>query len=195
MAVSPVSLEYSLQSAGAKPMALSVSLHHNLRLGGSHTGPESFESVRQGSKAGYSALRLGLSAAMAVAEEWQVRARLSAQWTPDALVSGEQFGLGGAQSLRGYEERELIGDMGEAAAVEIPAGEGVVRAIKDVPEALTRAGKEGRHVLVFVYHPSCGGCREFKSHVFGTKGFADFAAARPGLSGLSGLQGLSGRGG
>jgi hemolysin activation/secretion protein len=48
-----------------------------------------------------------------------LRGRLNLQWTNDALVPGEQFGLGGAQSVRGYEERELTGDRGLAASVEL----------------------------------------------------------------------------
>ncbi len=67
---------------------------------------------------------------------------------------------------------------GEATVVDMPAEEGVFHAIKDIPDALARARKEGRYVLVFVYHPSCGGCREFKRHVYHTKAFSDFAAAR-----------------
>ncbi|MFO1330024.1 MAG: ShlB/FhaC/HecB family hemolysin secretion/activation protein [Rubrivivax sp.] len=117
--VNPLSIEYSLQSAGAAPASLSVALLHNLRLGGTHTSAASFEAARAGAKPGYSALRLGLSAAWAIDEQWLLRGRLSGQWTPDPLVSGEQFGLGGAQSLRGYEERELVGDMGLAGAIEL----------------------------------------------------------------------------
>ncbi len=120
VSVSPLSIEYALQSGGARPMGLSVSLHHNLGLGGSHTDRAAFEAVRPGAKPGYSALRLALSAAMPViSDQWQLRGRMTAQWTPDALVSGEQFGFGGAQSVRGYEERELIGDMGVAASLEL----------------------------------------------------------------------------
>jgi hemolysin activation/secretion protein len=119
VAVSPLSVEYSLQSAGEQPLGFSVSLHHNLGLGGSHTGAAAFEAVRAGAKRRYSVLRLAMTAAMPVGEQWQLRGRLNGQWTPDQLVSGEQFGFGGAQSVRGYEERELIGDMGLAVALEL----------------------------------------------------------------------------
>jgi hemolysin activation/secretion protein len=47
VAVTPLSLEYSLRSGGATPTALSVSLHHNLHLGGSHTSTASFDAVRR----------------------------------------------------------------------------------------------------------------------------------------------------
>ena len=119
VSVSPLSLEYSLQAAGTTPMALSVSLHHNLPLGGAHSSAASFEAARSGAKRAYSALRFGLSGAFSVLDDWMIRGRLNGQWTPDSLVSGEQFGFGGAQSVRGYEERELIGDMGLTASVEL----------------------------------------------------------------------------
>jgi hemolysin activation/secretion protein len=146
VAVSPLSLELALQSGGARPMALSVSLHNDLRLGGSNSDRASFEAVRTGAKPGYVALRFGTSAAMAVAEQWLLRGRLSGQWTPDALVSGEQFGLGGAQSVRGYEERELVGDLGLAASVELTgpgllaadAGWGSLRPLAFVDAGLAR---------------------------------------------------------
>lgn len=67
---------------------------------------------------------------------------------------------------------------GDVTVMDMRDEEGVYRAIKDVPEALARAGREGKNLLVFVYHPSCGACREFKSHVLGTPAFATFAAAR-----------------
>ncbi|MBL8880785.1 MAG: DUF58 domain-containing protein, partial [Phycisphaerales bacterium] len=52
------------------------------------------------------AAELGATLALPVADDWQLRTRVNTQWTPDALVPGEQFGMGGAQSVRGYEERE-----------------------------------------------------------------------------------------
>ncbi len=119
VAVSPLSIEYSLQSGGDRPLGLTVSLHHNLPLGGSHADRASFEAVRPGAKPSYSALRVAMSGSLPAGEQWQLRGRVTAQWTPDALISGEQFGIGGAQSLRGYEERELIGDMGLTALVEL----------------------------------------------------------------------------
>ena len=50
---------------------------------------------------------------------WQLQGRLNGQYSPDALVSGEQLGLGGANSVRGYEEREIVGDSGFFAALEL----------------------------------------------------------------------------
>jgi hemolysin activation/secretion protein len=48
---------------------------------------------------------------------WSVRGQL--QYSPDALISGEQFGLGGATSIRGTTERPIAGDKGLLAALEV----------------------------------------------------------------------------
>lgn len=48
---------------------------------------------------------------------WGVRGQF--QFSSDALISGEQFGAGGAQSVRGLSERPLSGDSGLAAGLEV----------------------------------------------------------------------------
>ena len=52
---------------------------------------------------------------------WGVRGQL--QYSPDALISGEQFGLGGSSSVRGTSERPLAGDSGLFASAEISTRE------------------------------------------------------------------------
>ncbi len=42
-------------------------------------------------------------------------------------MAGEQFGLGGAASIRGYEERELIGDKGAFVTLELGGPERLSR--------------------------------------------------------------------
>jgi hemolysin activation/secretion protein len=49
---------------------------------------------------------------------WGLRGSLTGQLTNEALVSGEQFGLGGSTSIRGYEEREISKDEGYAIKLE-----------------------------------------------------------------------------
>lgn len=50
---------------------------------------------------------------------WLVRARLEAQYADEPLISGEQFGLGGMRSIRGFEEREATGDRGYRGNFEL----------------------------------------------------------------------------
>ena len=46
-------------------------------------------------------------------------ARLDGQWSDEPLIPGEQFGIGGARSVRGYEEREASGDSGFFVSAEL----------------------------------------------------------------------------
>jgi hemolysin activation/secretion protein len=142
--VRPVSVAYS--GNWAKPGRITdfyVALSRNLP--GSDQGRESdFNAARPGSVAGsgapsnYSILRFGASMVNAFDNNWQVRAALNAQYTPDALVSGEQFGVAGATAVRGFAEREIARDNGYIANVELyspnlagtlVAGEGNLRGL------------------------------------------------------------------
>jgi len=64
----------------------------------------------------------------------QLIVRLQGQWTDDKLLSLEQFSLGGAESVRGYRENELLLDRGLEGTVELRlpvllngAGESIVQ--------------------------------------------------------------------
>ena len=50
---------------------------------------------------------------------WMLFARLDSQFTSDALVGAEQFGVGGHNGVRGYREREFLGDSGVTATLEL----------------------------------------------------------------------------
>jgi hemolysin activation/secretion protein len=101
------------------PPSLAVGVQRNLQLGGGNSGDEHFEAVRPGARPRYTLLRLAASGGIAFAGDWQLSGRFNAQFTGDALVPSERFGLGGAGSVRGYEERELAGDRGAGANVEL----------------------------------------------------------------------------
>ncbi len=130
--VQPLVLEYALRSGGAMPWSLSASLHHNLRLGGARTSAADFAAVRAGAKPRYSALRMNGSVGQTVFEDWSLQARMALQWTDDALVPGEQFGLGGGGMLRGYDEREVTGDRGAFASLELSTPSLGIAALPDL---------------------------------------------------------------
>jgi hemolysin activation/secretion protein len=71
----------------------------------------------------WSALHLGANylASMESGWLWSVRGQL--QYSGSALISGEQFGLGGAASVRGTGERILSGDSGAAITLEMTTPE------------------------------------------------------------------------
>jgi hemolysin activation/secretion protein len=69
--------------------------------------------------ANYRLYRLGFNYVRVLKEDWQFRANFSAQHTNDALVAPEQFGIGGADNIRGFGERYVSNDRGYRTTVEI----------------------------------------------------------------------------
>jgi hemolysin activation/secretion protein len=51
-------------------------------------------------------------------DDWQFRTTANMQFTNKLLIAAEQFGIGGASSVRGYAERAVAGDSGYALNVE-----------------------------------------------------------------------------
>jgi hemolysin activation/secretion protein len=93
--------------------------------GGARGGASDFNAVRPsptggaGANADYTVLRLNGSLAGAVSDGWQYRVAANAQYTPGALISGESFGLVGANAVRGFLEREFSSDKGYVANFEL----------------------------------------------------------------------------
>jgi len=52
-------------------------------------------------------------------KEWLVRGIAEAQLSHDPLIPGEQFGIGGMRSVRGFEERAVSGDSGLRLTAEV----------------------------------------------------------------------------
>jgi hemolysin activation/secretion protein len=71
----------------------------------------------------WSALRAQASRVDAWPSGWLLGWRAQAQWAATTLISGEQFGVGGAGSLRGTGERVLAGDSGASGSVELTSPE------------------------------------------------------------------------
>lgn len=94
-----------------------VTLVHNIP-GGSNGGRDAF-AVRVGAKDDYTLLRFGGSVTRALANDWQLRAIANGQYSNDALIPGEQFGAGGATSVRGFIEREISNDSGLGVNLEV----------------------------------------------------------------------------
>lgn len=67
----------------------------------------------------WTAMHLGANYQVLLASGWLWSARAQAQYSGNALISGEQFGLGGASSVRGTSERALSGDSGAAVSLEL----------------------------------------------------------------------------
>lgn len=84
--------------------------------GGSNNNQVNYTA--NGADRDWRALRYGMNADYA-SQGWLVRGRVTGQVANGVLIAGEQFGIGGATSVRGYEEREASGDDGTDASLEV----------------------------------------------------------------------------
>ena len=87
--------------------------------GGDKGGSADVNRVRAGAPADYSLLRYNAGYSRALPADWQARLTVSGQFTSDALVPGEQFGAGGATSVRGFAERDVSNDVGHLVSAEL----------------------------------------------------------------------------
>lgn len=79
---------------------------------------DQFACKRRNATGSFAALRVDLRHTASFG--WgALSARLAGQLSTDLLPSGEQFALGGANSVRGYLESESVGDLGALASVEL----------------------------------------------------------------------------
>jgi len=69
--------------------------------------------------ASYSMWRWAFNHNRALPGDWQARLAMNGQYSNDMLVTGEQFGIGGMDSVRGFEEREVTADRGFRGSAEI----------------------------------------------------------------------------
>ncbi len=77
-----------------------------------------FEGARAGASRGYNILRYGANLSYVLGADWQARMLVNGQYTNDRLVPGEQYGIGGATSVRGFAERAFSNDQGYSGSVE-----------------------------------------------------------------------------
>lgn len=117
--VRPVSLTYKgdFQFKGGQT-GLNLSLSRNIP-GGTDASDDDFRRVRWDASPSYTILRYGANFMYGFSNDILFRLLASGQYTNDPLVSGEQFGLGGASSVRGFQEREVSDDRGNFGSIEI----------------------------------------------------------------------------
>ena len=94
-----------------------VDYARNLSMGGGND-TASYNANRAGATTRWGALHYGADLAAPLPGNWLLSTRLRGQESGDTLVPGEQFGVGGAQSVRGLTERVLSGDSGIQGSIE-----------------------------------------------------------------------------
>lgn len=120
-AVHPFSLTYSgnARLAGEDYFG-SLAYFHNIP-GGKDGTTDDFTKPggRQDATANYQLWRYNLSTTQLLPADWMLKANVQGQESRDALISGEQFGAGGMDSVRGFQERAVSNDNGHRASLEI----------------------------------------------------------------------------
>lgn len=87
--------------------------------GGSNNDELSYAVARLGARPNWDAWRVNLVATVALPGNLALTGRGSAQIADQPLIPGEQFGLGGFDSLRALEMREVLGDRGWQYTLEL----------------------------------------------------------------------------
>jgi hemolysin activation/secretion protein len=117
--VHPVSLSYAGQWARpADQMSFYATVSRNIP-GGQDGKEEDLILARPNANADYTILRVGMNYLKAFKSDWQARLRLDTQYTGDALIQGEQIGVGGWNTVRGFLEREIASDRGYTGTLEL----------------------------------------------------------------------------
>lgn len=116
----PLTLSYAARiERNTAIWGYNVDLSHNLSGGsGNNLAAYQSEDPRIGS-ARFTALRANANYLGTMGDGWLWSARGQFQYSADALIAGEQLGLGGASSVRGTSERPISGDRGLFASLEI----------------------------------------------------------------------------
>ena len=117
--VHPASLTYAgnFQFTNGQT-GFNMSLIRNIP-GGTDGQDEDLQRVRAGASANYTIFRYGANFIYAFPVDIQLRLLFNGQYTNDPLIPGEQFGLGGASSVRGFQEREVSDDRGNSGTIEL----------------------------------------------------------------------------
>ena len=117
----PLTLSY-VQNSHSPKRDLSTTLSWLKNLpGGSNGSTAHFNQLggRSGANADFQIIKVNLAYTERFASQWMLRAGLSGQRTSDLLIAAEQFGVGGSDSVRGFGEREIAGDLGLRAGLEV----------------------------------------------------------------------------
>lgn len=142
--VHPLSLTYSGSLRGTgQDLSFYLSMAQNIP-GGNDGVDEDFKKLGarfEVGTAGYRLFRGGFNYLRSFKDDWQFRANVMAQYTDDALVAGEQFGIGGADNVRGFNERYVSNDKGHRTMVEFYT-----------PDLAKRLGMENGRLRFLVFY-------------------------------------------
>jgi hemolysin activation/secretion protein len=115
----PISLEYRMNLVGeTRTHSGNVSINSAPR-GLFGNDDAEFEAKRSGAHASYVYLRGEWISEQRLGQGWSLAGRLTGQLANQPLISNEQFGAGGVDTVRGYLESEALADNGLVGQFEL----------------------------------------------------------------------------
>lgn len=112
-----IGLQYNL-SGRSDSLSMNVTYLRNLP-GGYLNDDVTYGRSRINAVSRYQVWRTGLTYLHQFRNKWTFVNRYEGQYTAQPLIPDEEFGAGGARSVRGFEEREALGDKGFSASFEL----------------------------------------------------------------------------
>lgn len=117
----PLTLRYAGNYRGTEVQAgFGVAYVRNLDGGNDNSGA-TYAQVRAGAPRDWHLVRYDGHVNAALPWAMQLRLSFEGQATGQPLIPGEQFGVGGSDSIRGLEERAVTGDSGQRLGIELGA--------------------------------------------------------------------------
>jgi hemolysin activation/secretion protein len=104
-------------TAARSSTTLDLSMSFLLR--GLGTNAEQFANKRAGAGPSYFIFHPGLQRQQILPGNWSLVGKVDGQLASGPLISNEQYGAGGAESVRGYTESERLGDNGIRGSIEL----------------------------------------------------------------------------
>ena len=117
----PVTLSYAgFSRDDSREWRTNISFSQNLS-GGDKNSTAAYQAPggRAGATAGFNVWRYNVFLRQTLPADWQAQWHLNGQYSSSALISGEQFGVGGVDSVRGFNEREVLNDRGYRTSFEL----------------------------------------------------------------------------
>lgn len=115
----PIELGYNaIYRKGSSALSAGATFATNLGIG-DNNDDDAYAAKRVNATNSWSVLRYHVSLDLLFAQSWLLHMDLNGQFSGDYLIPGEQYGVGGATSLRGFEERSITGDSGYNYRIEL----------------------------------------------------------------------------
>ena len=115
----PVSVGYTAKYKTAKAQ-MGFAAYFNANIGGGKKNTEAqYVANRFGADTDWRRWNLSGHVNYFLPRKWLLRGVFEGQYADEPLIPGEQFGLGGMNSVRGFNERSVLGDSGARLSGEI----------------------------------------------------------------------------